>query len=379
MEYLLLRFGGIGDSMILTVVAKELVRRGHSVTYAVMEPHVPLFDNLKCFKKVLPMRRIHTYDCVPHPKWGWVATDWLKDAFQQGVVEYKFSIERNSLYAALQPMYGEWIAHQNSNYQNWIDVMLSWANIDPTTVEDKQPLYKIKKTEKDWAKSVLPSHIKRPVIAMQMQASSMARTWYHAEQLPRKFIDIWPHVSILIYDGEKWELLRKDGRKTITLPHHPVRHSAALLSLCDGFIACDTGLVQIADALNVKTIACYTTVPAWTRIAYSRNVTAIESLPLPCRPCFTLDRFCPERRKQALESLSDREKKMREFQEQGMDLNIASFELNTTPQLLDGEFLAMNHRLENLSGLTPMCVETITIERILQTAERVFTFLGKKD
>ncbi len=370
MRRLICRFGGIGDSVILTVVAKEMVKRGDEVTYAVMEPHVPIFSNLTdLFVDVLPTRRIFGIDCVPY-KHGWVSLDRIKDDFGVGVVDYKFSIERNSNYHHLQGIYGEWITHQNSNYANWIDVSLGWANIDPMEVTDRKPVYRTLQSETNWAKGQL-SDIKRPIIAMQLNASSLARTWYHAAQVPRAIVDKWPHVSCLLFDGSKWLVLRKDGKKEIELPENQVRHSAALLKESDLFIASDTGLVQIADAIDVPTIACYTTVPAWTRTRDSKNIFPLESEPLPCRPCFTLDRVCPQRKKESVNFLTDREREMKGYQESNTPIDNASSLLKTRPELLNEEFKAMQSRIESLSGLIPYCMDSITTDRITEKVGQV--------
>lgn len=364
MNYLLCRFGGIGDSLILTIIAKELKKREHTVEFATQDWQVPLFDNLICFDKVMPTRRIHGIDCIPN-EYGWKAIDSIKPDYDI-VIDYKMSIERNTLYGGLP--YGAWTSSMNSNFVNWIDLSLAWANLNPKSVKDKIPEYKLKDGEKEWAQKLIGTV--KPIIGLHTESSSLSRTWYHPEQLPGLLLKEYPHSTILMYLGDKkWQIIREGGG--IVIENIEIRQAFALVSCTDLLVCSDSGFSHVAEALKVNHITTYTTVPAWTREQYYKHSYPIEPDVL-CRPCFNLDRFCPENKKRAEQSLSDREKNIREdISSPDIDWAALSKKYDTIVPHLREERQAIEHKIQALSALTPDCVKAITPEIIVNKVKEL--------
>ena len=97
-KFLIIRFGGIGDSLMLTPIVKELKRKhkGCKVHFAVRAEIAELFQHDKLFDKILPVRRMPPtgLDCV-HRDHGWISLECIKKNYTQ-VYDFKFSIELNS-------------------------------------------------------------------------------------------------------------------------------------------------------------------------------------------------------------------------------------------------------------------------------------------
>lgn len=377
---LLIRLGGLGDVLVLTPVAIELKKRGYEVDLCAGSPTcdvVKLLSNTGLFRKIIPQNKHFTgLDIYKIDEATWAGTELLKSGYDL-VVDYKFSIELNSHYRQLSNSPGkEWFLSQNSNYMNWCDVMLAWAGIDPTTVadDDKIPVYKPEESELEWAKKTIRSVAGETVISMQTNASSLVRTWYNAERLPKLVREQFSQrkVSVVFFDGQTWNMLRGEYSFPIRLPEgiDPIRASSAIVACSDVFIGADSGFSHIAEAVGVPSITIYTTVPAWTRIKYYKHAKSIEPIGdtfagVQCRPCFVLDRYCPRVREKALAELTEREKQIGQLSSSGISVEEAAKELNTTPQGMMMEGQMMQKRVEALLEMQAPCAMTITPERIM--------------
>lgn len=372
MKVLVVRYGGIGDSVILTPVLKQLSKK-FKVHFAVPEKQTTLFRNLNFIEKIIPLYRIQgSGEDFFRIKNGLGTIARIKPDYDL-VLDYRFSIEGNSMYRQLaeydKPLYGDWLSHQNSNYQNWIDISLGWANIDPQTVTDdeKRPIYKPEQKEIEWAKATIGDN-KGRVIGIQLYASSLCRSFYHPQELPKKILELKDTGinSVFIFDGESWHKMIKLGNKKIVLPKwiDPYRASAALISQFDRFVTADTGMSHIAEAVGTDSIVIYTTVPAWTRQKYYKHNTPIQAN-VKCSPCFTLGYSCPLNKARAIKQLSKREQFVKKYSDEGISLQEAAQKLNTTTDGLQQEFNSINQKIEALSKIEPDCVKDITADKIL--------------
>jgi len=378
---LLVRLGGLGDILILTIVAKELKKRGYEVDLCAGSPTCnieKLLGNTKLFRTIIELNRHFTgLDIYKVNEKDWAGVELLKPGYDL-VIDYKNSVELNSHYKHLANAPGkEWLVSQNSNYENWVDIMLSWAGIDPTTVkdEDKIPTYQVTDEEKEWAHKVARSGDFDKVVSIQTNASSLVRTWYHPDQLPRAIRDEIPDkkIAILFFDGVVWHILKGKYDFPVQVPDKfdPIRASCALVGATDLFIGADSGFSHLAEAMQVKSLTFYTTVPAWTRMKYYKYAKAIEPigdtfLGVQCRPCFTLDRFCPRIREKALEELTPRERTIKEAAESGRSPAEVARELKTTQQGVIKEGEMLQQRYNALLEQQAPCSETITMNHILK-------------
>ena len=366
-SWLMCRFGGIGDSVILTIVAKAILEKcpEDKVDFAVRsKEQVDLFKNLPIFNKVFEIRRFpHPHfgaNCVKN-KDGWELLDRRKKQYNI-VMDYVNSIENNSLNHSLVPSYGEWVASQNSNFVNWIDLSLGWANIDPEKVKDKRPEYKIEDKEREKAKELIKG-IPRPIFGINLFASSRARSYFNPDFVIRDILEEFDGCSILHWDNEKWILHRKGGSK-IFLQNNGIRNDIALIKEMDVYVGADSGFSHLSEAVGTKTVSIYTTVPAWTRCKYYKYTFPID-IQLDCKPCFTLQYQCPINRKRAFESLSDRERQILQSS-QTMPLQEASIHFSTTPDKLSQELQSINARCDAIASVIPDCIASVSSNMIIE-------------
>ena len=377
---LLCRFGGIGDCLILTVVASVLKKKGYEVDYVVGNPTFnvsELFDNLDCFRNVFPAKRIMNIpdEFIQDTHNNWVSSNIIKSDYDLPI-DYKHSIENNSVYSSLARIKSEWrwFDHQNSNFQNWVDLSLAWAKIDPTTIpdEDKIPKYKIRHDELAWAKGVIPEGTK--IFGVQPQASSLVRTWYKADELPQQLINEYEGCVVLFFRGDKWYIRKGTRVKPLNFPENmnKVRASVALISLFDMFIASDSGMAHLAEIVGTKSIVMYLTVPSWTRSKYYKNTYAIEpKKDVWCYPCFDLNRYCWRVVNEGDKQLTDREKKILKAKEAQANILETAKELGTNPEGVQRELDALNRKIEGLRCRQPYCSASITNEEIMGEIENV--------
>src|SRR3990172_4068002 len=279
---ILFRLGGLGDVIILTVVARELQKRGYEVDGCFGSPTCDtkkLLENTKLFRTIYQSGRIFTgLDVYEGEDKDAFSIEFLKNHYDL-VVDYKLSVELNSHYRHIQGQTKEWFQSQSSNYVNWMDIMLGWAGIDPATVEDKSPVYIIEPQEREWADKIIGREKGTIVFTVQLNASSLVRTWYHPQHLPGAIKDAFQMpTKVIIFDGATWHMVKGKSSFPIQIPKEfdPIRASAALVGSSDMFVGADSGFSHIAEALKVKSLTVYTTVPAWTRMKYYKYSYAIE-------------------------------------------------------------------------------------------------------
>ena len=370
---LLCRYGGIGDCLLLTVVAAALKRRGYEVDYVVGNPVSnisELFTNLNLFRNVFPATRllnISSDEFIEDSNGNMINSNMIKMNYTLPI-DYKHSVENNTNYngvSSIKPEWG-WFRHQNSNYQNWYDLSLGWANIDPADVldKDKRPIYKVEDSELEWAKSVIPKG--SPILGMQLKASSLVRTWYRSDELPKLLVDNYPDSVVVFFRDNSWYIRKGNTISKIDFPSgkNTVRMSAALISLFDVFISVDSGMAHIAEAVKTKSIVIYLTVPAWTRNKYYDYTYSIEPN-VDCYPCFGLSRYCWRILGEVYDQLSDREKKLKKAMEANVAIEEIAKELNTNTEGIYREFRALREKEEGLKCKQPYCSASINNDIIM--------------
>jgi ADP-heptose:LPS heptosyltransferase len=376
-KILICRFGGIGDSVILNIVARELKKKYKHcrIHFAVRSEIASLFTKDKTFDKILPTKRFPptNIDCIQRDN-GWVALESVKHNYDL-VFDLKFSIERNSpeIWMHLAATDGHWRQSMSSNFVQWIDMSLAWCKIDPTTVTDKVPGFVLTDDERTWAKDRIMKKPGERVVGIHLHASSLARTWYKERELPDRLRVLYPDTKVVFFDDSRkhWLVSDKVGTKDIdTSGENGLRESAALVSQMDLLISADSGYSHIAAALDTPTLTIYTTVPSWTREMYYPNSHAIQSK-LPCSPCFTLGGWCELVEKRAYDQFTAREKQIVELEKEGVALPEAARRLKTQPGALIAESQALKQKRHGLCAIEPDCMREISPEMIAERAKEI--------
>lgn len=322
-KVLLTRFGGMGDLAPLTTVGAQLKKKGWNVTLACRDGgegqrHSDLFVNNPSFDQVLDLRAMGPWQtrCVK-TQLGWGSVNNIYSDFDM-VLDYMNIIEGNNTSPLVKQEPGyEWQTSRNSNWRNWYDLHLEWANIDPTGVpeEEKRPIFTLIPGEEKLFASLREKY--SHVFVVQTNASSLSRTWYQAEKLVGLLVENYENPVVAYWHPKHnhWVMYSKQGVTRLSVPNHPaIRVSMALISVADLYIGADTGFTHVAEALGVPHIAIYSTVPWWTRAKYYKHQTPIDpGIQNPEYYTFNLGLGDPLRVKEGKDGLTAREKQVEEL------------------------------------------------------------------
>ena len=376
-KYLLTRFGGIGDSAPMMVVAKQLKKLGHTVDIALREDdhgnkQVELLERTHCCDNAMTFKEIGPWKtrCVSH-KYGWVDITNIYANYDE-VIDYMHVIEYNDTCRSSHQTgpTDEWKKHRNSNWQNWYDLHLAWANIDPTSVPDdeKRPEYSLGDVEKKEIDKIRSDYSK--VIVLNPNASSLARTWYQAKELIQPLLKKYKGAGVFFWSPSKslWEVFTDKGVSEYQSPiKRPLRASMAVVGAADVYVGADTGFTHIAEGLDIPHIAIYSSVPGWTRAKYYKNQTVIDK----GHYSFALTLGDPLRIEEGLKSLSKHDKKLMAIHESGVTIEEAARRLNTTPEGVNLEMQAIKTRIESFERVQSKSLSKVTVKEILEHINRI--------
>jgi ADP-heptose:LPS heptosyltransferase len=321
-RYLLLRYGGLGDNLFLTPVARELHRQGYSVDVVARTESAAILENNPYIGRLMKARRfgpirqtgddryanlvdvdgLHVPDLALYRQYK---TESIRPWRPLNVTNYLNIVEGNT-------MHPELCSTQQAAFQNIYDNHLAWTGIDPESIpaERKLPVYRVTDEEKQWASNILPDRGR--CVMIQTTSSSLAKTY------PANDMATWLRgegYSVLFWQETghsvgHWIL---DGVKLALPPHIPsIRCTAALLERCAFAVTADTGTAHLAEALEIRHMTYYTFTPAWTLSKYYINEWTVDSTAeldgVRCK-CYQLSRDCPRIQVGAFKRLSktDRE------------------------------------------------------------------------
>lgn len=319
-RHLLIRYGGLGDSLFLTAVAHQIAKTGVKIDVAVPAAHAPMLQNNPDIERILPLYRIGPWNRSQSGPVNMIKTDTgalmpiesIIPQYATGENPRRFRytdfyriIEANGCHPSSET--------GNSDYVNTYDLHLSWAGIDTERVPDseKRPFYHPTQKELDWAGDILKG-VQRPVILWQPHASAPARSYYRAVEdaqavekkvggfhlLWDKGLGKWMHHTGAIDYGDL----------------EPIRATAALIAMSDLLVSADTFVSHLAEAVGTKHITWYSTVSAWTRSKYYKHEITYDLHPrgdnelMPCKCHVITDARCPIVEAQALAAISDKDK-----------------------------------------------------------------------
>ncbi len=378
---LLIRFGGIGDSAPIGVVGSQLKKAGYEVTVALRRDQngqklTDAYIGNPCFDHLLDLVEVGPWNtrCI-RTQLGFCSINNLYQDFDL-VLDYMNIVEGNNTSPLrIDGPRNAWTNSRNSNYVNWYDLHLAWANINPEKVspEDKTPKFSVSEEEKANLLK-LKSHYSH-FITIQASASSLARTWFQAKKLPDMILAKYPEALIAFWDQDimSWVLVSKKGATRLdSTGTSPIRSSMALIAVSDLYIGADTGFSHIAEGLGVKNIALYSTVPAWTRNRYYKNQITVD--PGSTNQefyTFNLGLGDPLNVAEGLESLSKREKIVEELYEKKATGEIAAEALNTTVEGASMELDALMKKKASFERQQSKALSSISAKQVFELVEGV--------
>lgn len=380
-KILLTRFGGIGDLAPMTVVGRELKKQGWHVTLACRnggegQRQSDIFYQNPCFDQVLDLVQMGPWDtrCIK-TQLGWCSINSVYPDFHM-VLDYMNIVENNNTSPLVKEGTGEeWQRSRNSNWRNWYDLHLEWANIDPTKIpdEEKRPVYTLLPGEEKIFQTLRDKY--SHVFVVQTNASSLSRTWYQAEKMPDLLLKDYPNAIVVFWDNQHncWLMISKQGVSQLNVPKHPpLRVSMALISVADLYIGADTGFTHVSEGLGIPHIAIYSTVPWWTRAKYYKHQTPIDpGVVNPEFYTFNLGLGDPLRVKEGLDGLSAREKQIDELHKAKNSSKEAAEVLNTTKEGAEMELNSLGAKKASWERMQSKALSTITPEAVMAKVREI--------
>jgi ADP-heptose:LPS heptosyltransferase len=319
-RHLLVRYGGLGDTIFLTAVAHALRKHGFVPDLAVPEAHLPILQNNPNIGR--------TYGLVRQGPWGMSANgpvnlfrdtdgvtkavESLLDKYATGmrhkplrVTDYFRIIENNGCHPSS--------ITGNSDYTNTYDMHLSWAGIDPAVIpsHEKRPFYYPTEAELDWAGTQYRG-VQRPVVLWQPYASAPARSFYRAMETAVE-VEKKAGGYHLMWDQQRQQWMHHTG-PVYCGKLNPLRATAALIAMADLLVSADTFVSHLAEAVNTWHVTWYSTVSEWTRNRYYEHEIGYDLHPpdtdpaVPCKCHVITDARCPLVEADAIKAISDHDK-----------------------------------------------------------------------
>ncbi len=384
---LLIRFGGLGDMAPMSVVGEQLKKRGYHVVAAMRDDGGPnkgseLFKHSDCFDETINLVEVGPWGtrCLK-TKLGYASVNTIYQDFDM-VLDYMNIVEGNSTSPMRQDKVGyEWQASRSSNWVNWYDLHLAWANIDPTSVPDaeKRPIFKVTDEEKSGILGLKEGH--SHLITIQASASSISRTWFQAKQLPDLLIKKYPNALVAFWEASvaSWILVSAKGAtRLVSASLTPLRASMAIVAASALFIGADSGFSHVAEGLNIPNIAIYSTVPAWTRNKYYKHqITVDHGKTNPEFYTFNLGLGDPLRTIEGLQNLTEREKLIEEMHKRGAGVKEAAAALNTDPEGAGLELESFLRKKASFDRQQSKALSGVTVDEVLALVDGVLKPVGK--
>lgn len=375
---LVTRYGGIGDSVMLTPILRELSKK-FDVTFAVpslnseikqpLPSQVNIFKGLDFLSNVIPIATLFNAQYIN------IDGDLMPLAMlREGehfdrIIDYRNLLESNSPQTSIA--FNRQDQTRNSNLINVLDLACSWAGIDPNKDFNKRPIVFVDQAKKEaYAKQL--SKLKGKIIGIQTFASNISRRIKFPRGIGTSFFDIFPEdeysLGIFFQQDSSWHFSSKTGEKEFAIRVESIEDTIALMCAFDGMICADTGLSHIAEALEIPNVTVYTTVPSWTRIKYHKFTIPVDS---HCdrfeHGCFTLKPNCEIEEEQALINLSEDDKFILEGAKQGLSVVDIADEINVEANILPQRLEMIKHQLTTSAQKIPECIRDIKFEDLLKT------------
>ena len=145
------------------------------------------------------------------------------------------------------------------------------------------PKFYLSKEELDYGKRFLvlnKCNVHKKTIGLSTRSAEIYRDW--PEQHYKTLVNMLKHkYNLVVFHDKKVEQHENVTDATC----FPFRNMASILSACDGLITVDTGLLHIAEALSIPTVALFGPIDYKARCKGYKTILVITGN-LPCQPCW---------------------------------------------------------------------------------------------
>lgn len=281
---LVIRYGGIGDTIIYTPVLKKLKEDGYHVTVEVKEIGAKILKHNPYVDKVI----LHTKQLRTDDEFGlhWAE---ISKGFDK-VINLSSSIEADLVFAPWQADAKLPAEERREKCNvNFYDHTMKVAGY-PDSKGELGKMY-FSAYEKQRARDYMHKHRKKFVVLWGLTGSGLYKVWPYTEYVALAFLRAHPDAIIITTGEPAAMLLEWDHPQTInTCGNWEFRRTAALIPYTDLIIGPDTGLMHAASGSAVDKILLLTGNTIENISKYWRNTVNIEPnrSQAPCHPCHLL-------------------------------------------------------------------------------------------
>lgn len=279
---LVIRYGALGDAVMVTPVLKLLKQEGYHVTLNCSEYSRSVYDNNPNVDRFM----VHKTGSVPNKQLGeyW---DLLGKNFDR-VVNLSQSIEGALLKVPWDPDYklSKEELHEKCN-KNYYDYTCEIAGF-PDSKGERGELF-FSREEELWAQEQMKRMKNRFVILWSLSGSSFHKVYHRAEEVAKRFLDRHKmEVKIITIGDDVCRLLEWEHSETKNrCGMWSVRKSLVMTKYAHLVVGTETGLLVAAGTFSTPKIVMMSHASEENLTKYWQNCIPLHS-DAACHPCHKL-------------------------------------------------------------------------------------------
>lgn len=279
---LVIRYGAIGDAIVVTPLLKKLKEDGYHVTLNGSEYSRDVYKNNPNVDTFIE----HITGSVPSDHRLELHWKKMSEGYDR-VINLSESLEKALLLVDWQPEY-KWSKEQrhekcNKNYYDWTMALSGYK--DATGLNGD--LY-FSKNEEAWASDVRAQYKKRFLVLYSLSGSSYHKVYPYADAIITRFLNAHSDAVTFTIGSQVDRLLEWDhpqARKRCGV--WDVRKSLIMTKYVNLFVGSETGMSYAAGCFDTPKIIMLSHSSEENMTKYWANTTVLKA-DSPCQPCHQL-------------------------------------------------------------------------------------------
>jgi len=238
---------------------------------------------IKAIKLKFPDSKIYVSSLGPHWKLIFKHNPYINGLIDPDLIDYN---EYDKI------IEDELCPHVRCDYASKyeaVETLEIWSGIK---IEDKTYIYIVEEKEEKWAKAFL-KNFKRPIIGVQLRASSNVRNWDFNEQY-RLICMLRDLGTVICFDSKPSPLGNLDNVVSMCGGYN-IREVAVVIKNLDCLVTPDTGALHFGGHFKIPTVAYFAGTDPKCRVKNYSSVKIVMQEKRPdCWPCWFHGNKCPK-------------------------------------------------------------------------------------